>query len=49
MVKKVADYINKLADLNMSELKAMVESYRDHHNIQNYISSGFNQSQSALE
>lgn len=34
MVKQVTDYINEPADLNMSELKAMVESYRDYHNIQ---------------
>ena len=33
MVKKLADYINEPTDLNMSELKTMVESYRDYHNI----------------
>ena len=49
MIRKVADYINEPDDLNMSELKAMIESYRDYHNIQNYISSGFNQSHSAIE
>jgi len=42
MIRKVADYINEPDDLNMSELKAMIESYRDYHNIQNLISSGCN-------
>ena len=39
MIRKVADYINEPDDLNMSELKAMIESYRDYHNIQSYICS----------
>ena len=39
MIRKVADYINEPDDLNMSELKAMIESYRDYHNIRNYISA----------
>ncbi|MFK5914383.1 MAG: hypothetical protein QM484_08405 [Woeseiaceae bacterium] len=31
MIKKVAEYINQPDDFNMSELKAMIESYRDYH------------------
>lgn len=49
MIRKVADYINEPDDLNMSELKAMIESYRDYHNIQNYISSGLKPSHSAIK
>jgi hypothetical protein len=42
MIRKVAEYINKPDDINMSELKAMIESYRDHRNINSYISNNFN-------
>ena len=42
MIRKVADYINQPDDMNMSELKAMIESYRDYHNIRGYISNNFN-------
>ena len=42
MIRKVAEYINQPDDINMSELKAMIESYRDYSNIKNYVSSNFN-------
>lgn len=42
MIRKVADYINEPDDVTMSELKAMIESYRDFHNIKGYIASNFN-------
>jgi len=37
MIRKVADYINEPDDVNMSELKAMIESYRDYHTIKAYL------------
>ncbi len=37
MIRKVAD------DINMSELKAMIESYRHYHDFKGYIPSSFNQ------
>ena len=49
MIRKVADYINEPDDLNMSELKAMIESYRDYHNIQSYICSRQNTSPLYIE
>jgi len=42
MIRKVADYINEPDDITMSELKAMIESYRDYHNIKGYIPSNYN-------
>ena len=42
MIKKVANYINEPDDTNMSELKAMIESYRDHYDIKSYIRNDFN-------
>lgn len=39
LIRKVADYVNQPDDLNMSELKALIESYRDYNDIKNYISS----------
>ena len=42
MIKKVADYINQPDDINMSELKAMIESYRDYHSIKNYVATNAN-------
>lgn len=42
MIRKVADYINQPDDINMSELKAMIESYRDYHDIKGYIPTNFN-------
>lgn len=36
MIRKVADYINQPDDINMSELKAMIESYRSYHDIKGY-------------
>jgi len=38
MIRKVADYINQPDDINMSELKAMIESYRNYYNIKEIIS-----------
>ena len=43
IIRKVADYINEPDDINMSELKAMIESYRDYHDFKGYIPSSFNQ------
>ena len=37
MIRKVAEYINQPDDINMSELKAMIESYRDYNNIKSYV------------
>ena len=42
MIRKVADYINEPDDINMSELKAMIESYRDYHDFKGYIPNNFN-------
>lgn len=42
MIRKVADYINEPDDITMSELKAMIESYRDYHDIKGYVASNFN-------
>lgn len=39
MIRKVADYINQPDDINMSELKAMIESYRDYHDIKRVVSA----------
>ncbi|MDH5600026.1 MAG: hypothetical protein OEY78_01855 [Gammaproteobacteria bacterium] len=39
MMRKVADYLNQPNDITMSELKAMIESYRNYHNIKELISS----------
>lgn len=44
MIKKVANYINQPYEINMSELKAMIESYIDHNNIKACTSIGINQS-----
>ena len=41
MIRKVADYINEPDDVNMSELKAMIESYRDYHNLKGSIAISF--------
>ena len=43
MIKKVANYINQPDDINMSELKAMIESYRNYYDIKAHISIGINQ------
>ncbi len=37
MIRKVADYINDPDDITMSELKAMIESYRTFYDIKSYI------------
>ena len=37
MIRKVADYINEPDDVNMSELKAMIERYRSYHDLQEFI------------
>ena len=42
MIKKVANYINEPDDINMSELKKVIESYRDHYDIKSYIRNKFN-------
>lgn len=42
MIRKVADYINQPDDINMSELKAMIESYRDYHDIKGYVVNNLN-------
>jgi len=42
MIRKVADYINQPDDINMSELKAIIESYRDYHDIKGYIPANLN-------
>lgn len=39
MIRKVADYINEPDDINMSELKAMIESYRNFYNIKEIAST----------
>jgi hypothetical protein len=39
MIRKVADYINNPDDVTMSELKALIESYRSHNDIQDMIQS----------
>jgi len=39
MIRKVAEYINEPDDINMSELKAMIESYRSYHNIKELIAT----------
>lgn len=42
MIRKVAEYINQPDDINMSELKAMIESYRDYNDIKGVVSTNFN-------
>lgn len=37
MIRKVADYINQPDDINMSELKALIERYRVYHDLQEFI------------
>ena len=39
MIRKVADYINQPDDITMSELKAMIESYRRFYNIKELVST----------
>ena len=39
MIRKVADYINQPDDVSMSELKAMIESYRNFYNIREVIAA----------
>lgn len=43
MIRKVADYVNQPNDINMSELKAMIESYRNFYNIKELVSKNINQ------
>jgi hypothetical protein len=43
MIRKVADYINEPDDVTMSELKAMIESYRNYYNIKELISTSIRQ------
>jgi len=42
MIRKVADYINQPDDITMSELKALIESYREYQNIKGYVTSNYN-------
>lgn len=42
IIRKVADYINQPDDINMSELKAMIESYRNYHDIKGVVSTNLN-------
>lgn len=42
MIRKVADYVNQPDDINMSELKAMIESYRDYHSIKGCVTVNTN-------
>lgn len=42
MIRKVANYINEPNDITMSELKAMIESYRNHADIKSYITQNLN-------
>lgn len=39
MMRKVADYLNQPNDITMSELKALIESYRNYHNIKELIAT----------
>lgn len=39
MIRKVADYINEPDDITMSELTAMIESYRNYYNIRDLITA----------
>jgi len=43
MIRKVADYINEPDDINMSELKAMIEGYRSYYEIRKFIPNRNNQ------
>lgn len=43
MIRKVADYINQPDDINMSELKAMIESYRSYYNIKELVAESADQ------
>ena len=43
MMRKVADYIHQPDDVTMSELKAMIESYRSYYNIKQVISNNSSQ------
>ena len=38
MIKKVAEYINQPDDTNMSELKTVIENYRDYSDMKKLIS-----------
>lgn len=42
MIRKVADYINEPNDTTMSELKTMIESYKNYSDIKSHISSNLN-------
>lgn len=37
MIRKVADYINSPDDITLSELKALIESYKNHNDINDMI------------
>ena len=39
MIRKVADYINQPDDINLSELKTIVENYRVYNDIKSYVNA----------
>lgn len=43
MIRKVAEYINEPDDITMSELKAMIDSYRSYYNIKEFITASSEQ------
>ena len=43
MIRKVAEYLNEPDDLTHSELKAMIESYRNYYDIKELISNPIRQ------
>ena len=42
LIRKTADYINQPDDINISELKALIDSYREYNEIKGYMSNNFN-------
>jgi len=48
MIRKVADYINEPDDITMSELKAMIDSYRNYYNIKEFITASSEQVSTTL-
>lgn len=48
MIRKVAEYINEPDDITMSELKAMIDSYRSYYNIKEFITASSEQASTSL-
>jgi hypothetical protein len=48
MIRKVAEYINEPDDITMSELKAMIDSYRSYYNIKEFITASSEQASTPL-